>query len=54
LSRYVNQDDTLSVQDARTGYCGAEPKKVGGVWAAIQKPRTSRLVRSRSVPEGHK
>ncbi|WP_414589903.1 hypothetical protein [Scytonema sp. PCC 10023] len=31
LSRYVNQDDTLSVQDARTGYCGAEPKKVGGV-----------------------
>ncbi|GAA6621819.1 RNA-guided endonuclease TnpB family protein [Scytonema sp. NUACC26] len=25
LSRYVNQDDTLSVQDARNGYRGAEP-----------------------------
>ncbi|MUG91297.1 transposase [Scytonema sp. UIC 10036] len=25
LSRFVNQDDTLSVQDARNGYRGAEP-----------------------------
>ncbi|WP_243147374.1 hypothetical protein [Scytonema sp. UIC 10036] len=25
LSRYVNQDDRLSLQDARSGYRGAEP-----------------------------
>lgn len=25
LSRYVNQDDILSLLDARNGYCGAEP-----------------------------
>ncbi|BAY49200.1 transposase, IS608 family protein [Scytonema sp. HK-05] len=24
LSRFVNQDDTLLLQDARNGYCGAE------------------------------
>lgn len=43
LSRYVNQDDTLSLLDARNGYRGAEPKKVGGM-AAVFKPRTSKLV----------
>jgi len=43
LSRYVNQDEKLSLQDARDGYCGAEPLKSGGV-AGVFKPQTSRLV----------
>jgi putative transposase len=51
LSRYVNQDDTLSVQDARSGYRGAEPLLLGAWQQSKNREQVSSSERGLIAPE---
>jgi len=46
LSRFVNEENTLSFQDAASQYPGMEPEKVGGMGAFQTNRKSIRLVRT--------